>query len=89
MPKGTPKGKIVSIVCALAKLHNYCIDREVSRNQATTSLPQSTARDVLHSDMNGAIPLETARQHHEGHTQLVPNQLLGAGQHFDDVPRSV
>jgi hypothetical protein len=76
--------KTVALVMALAKLHNFCInanDNDISAN---------TARDEWTSEINGAVPLVPVEDYDEGSdsrrlSDVVPEQLLHGGEHFDDI----
>jgi hypothetical protein len=65
---------------ALAKLHNYCIiiakDNHIYANTAT---------DESTSEINYAVPLVQVEGHDEGSADVVPEQLLHGGEHFDDI----
>ena len=74
LPQNMSISKSVSLVLALAKLHNFCI------TEKENEVPAALAIDELGVVMEGAVPLETQRQ--------VPLQLLGGGEHFDDVDRN-
>ena len=77
LPKKVTVKKAVSLVLALARLHNFCIDE----NQSIESLP---ARDTSHIEQVGGVPLVV-----EDETdQAVPRQLIGGGEHFDDIDRN-
>jgi hypothetical protein len=69
--------KTVALVMALAKLHNYCIDADKGTFDLT-----STANDEWHTEVNGAVPLVAAG---DSRQDLIPDQLLDGGNHFDDV----
>jgi hypothetical protein len=70
--------KTVALVCALAKLHNFCIDAD------GIDVPSSTALDELQNEMSGAVPLvETPNS--ESNRDVAPQQLLDGGYHFDDI----
>jgi hypothetical protein len=49
----------------------------------------NTARDKWASEINGAVPLVPVEDHGEGFASRlidgVPEQLLHAGDHFDDI----
>lgn len=88
IPKGVTLRKTTAMVLALAKIHNYCIDK-----QDTNILPMTPADELrLVSNALGSVPLddvigdgEAAMENRTG----IPTQLIGAGDHFDDVPREV
>jgi hypothetical protein len=44
----------------------------------------STARDEWTSEINGAVPLVRVEGHNED-SDVVPEQLLHGGEHFDDI----
>ena len=77
IPMNIRINKTISLVSALAKLHNFCIDME------ERSAGRLVARDfvTLISNPDGYVPLL-------GNTQL-PVALLNAGHHFDDISRDV
>jgi hypothetical protein len=68
----------------LTKLHNYFIkvnDNDISAN---------TAREKWTSEFNGAVPLVPVEGCDEGSesrrlSNVVPEQLLHGGEHFDDI----
>ncbi len=70
--------KTVALVMALAKLHNYCI------NANDNNISANTARDECTSEINDAVPLVQVEGHGEG-SDVVPEQLLHGGEHFDDI----
>ena len=63
------------MVCALAKLHNFCIDE--GEDQVLPYAP-----DEAYIEFFGAVPLITQP---ETGRQGIPLNLLGAGKHFEDV----
>jgi hypothetical protein len=71
--------RTVVLVMALAKLHNHCI------NAKDNNISANTARDKWTSEINGAVPLVRVEGHDEGSTDVVPEQLLHSGEHFDDI----
>lgn len=70
--------KTVALVCALAKLHNFCIDADDG------DVPTSTASDEWRNEMTGAVPLVPTLNSESGR-DVAPQQLLDGGNHFDDV----
>jgi hypothetical protein len=66
--------KTISLVIALAKLHNFCMDN--SDDISIDNLPS----DTLELQLHGAVPLQNI-----GGVTMVPT-LLGGGHHRDDVP---
>jgi hypothetical protein len=81
-------------VVALGKLHNFCID------QTDTSILTATPADQcrLMTQMVGFVPLDQLvaddneinnNNEMADDNTTVPMQLLGGGEHFDDVPGEV
>ena len=86
IPFNTTIQKTVSLVNALVKLHNFCID-----TQASTNINESIA-DSLPSDLNNLMTSEEGFVELEFRSGLdapIPAQLLGAGEHFLDYPRAI
>lgn len=77
LPKRITVKKAISLVVGLAKLHNFCTDER----ELIETLP---ARDTSHLEQVGGVPL-VANANHE---VLLPQQLMGGGEHFDDVDRN-
>ncbi len=82
MPKGLRIRRIIALVNALAKLHNFCIDENDKNN-----LLQPLSSDTLNmmNDANGYVPMEASREH----GMHLPMVLMNGGDHFHDVPRNV
>ncbi len=80
IPMNVSVQKTVALVLALAKLHNYCIDADGASDLTFT------ASDERQHEINGAVPLVTTgdSQESSGH-DVVPEQLLDGGNHFDDI----
>jgi hypothetical protein len=98
IPKGISVRKTTSLVCALAKLHNFCIEQ--TDTFILPVLPEDEFRLV--TQPSGSIPLEDRGAHDDGmdgaHDDgmdddgddgVVPVQLIGGGEHFEDVPGEV
>ena len=83
MPKGLSIPRIVALVNALAKLHNFCIDEKDG-----TKIPEQLSGDHLHmmNDCNGYVPMEPSA---DNQGFLVPAALMNGGHHFQDVPRNI
>ena len=85
MPPGIEIKKTIGLVMALMKLHNFCIT-EVDRGGAGEDVAArtSSAVDTFHivNQLEGFIPLDNMGD------EVIPTQLLGAGNHFVDVPRN-
>jgi len=78
MPVNLSVGKIVAIVMAMARLHNFCID------EGEPLATQRSAVDELSSELNGAVTLSATAS-----GDVTVNELTGGGEHFRDVPRTV
>jgi hypothetical protein len=71
--------KTVALVLALSKSHNYCIDHNDSSDLTYI------ASDEWQHELNGAVPLVTVRDLSAGNNDVVPEQLMDGGNHFDDI----
>jgi hypothetical protein len=69
--------KTVELDMALANLHNYCINAYNRTSDLT-----STANDEWITELNGAVPLVEPG---DSDQDVIPQQLLAGGNHFDDV----
>ena len=78
LPMGISLQRSVALVVVLAKLHNFCINETDE-----TTVPSMTAVDDLNLTLGGGIPLERD----EVAQMRLPRQLLGGGDHFDDMDR--
>ena len=87
MPKGLSIVRIIALVNALAKLHNFCIE-EVSHGRDSATLLQQLSVDNLHivNNEDGYVPMEASREHGNIH---LPRALMEPGHHFRDVPRNI
>ncbi len=87
MPKGLSIVRIIALVNALAKLHNFCIG-EVSTGRESAAILQHLSVDTLNimNNEDGYVPMEASREH--GNI-LLPHALMEPGHHFRDVPRNV
>ncbi len=70
--------KTVALVCALGKLHNFCIDNE------SDNVPMPTPADEWEIEMDDGVPLVPAPGA-QSTRDVVPDQLLDGGDHFDDL----
>ena len=81
LPNGISIQKAIALVVALAKLHNFCIDQSRERD---AGIPEVLATDqVTHITANGGF---VALDEVPNADAPVPTQLLGGGEHFDDIP---
>jgi hypothetical protein len=81
MPKNQRIHKTISLVNALAKLHNFCIDIQEG------SAGDLHAKDYasLISNPNGYVPLVPTAEA----VSPLPLQLLHGGEHLEEIPREV
>ena len=92
-PRGITLTKTTATVLALAKLHNFCID------QKDNNIPSMTDADELRMVSNGTGSVSLVHEEinavHDGTSgdgtaeTRIPRELIGAGDHFDDVPREI
>jgi hypothetical protein len=80
MPQGITIKKTVAMVNALAKLHNFCIDRV---DNASDDLLSEDMSNLMNSEL-GYVSLENV----DGNEVDLPVQLMNGGHHFDDVPEA-
>ena len=78
MPQGITIKKTVAMVNALAKLHNFCIDRV---DNSFDDLLSEDMSNLMNSEL-GYVSLENV----DGNEVDLPVQLMNGGHHFDDVP---
>ena len=71
--------KIIATVNCLCKLQNYLIDRNLINAR---NVPKHSASDEFAMEINGAVPMKKC----PGANFMVPDQLMGAGEHFNDDP---
>jgi hypothetical protein len=89
MPKGITIKKVIALVNAMAKLHNFCIDQVDGREEGGNDqeMDEPTPQDRFHI-MESTIGFVELEQNEEGNSNLVvPRELLESGHHFDEVPR--
>ena len=88
IPKGITVRKTTVMVMALAKIHNYCIDK-----QDTNILPMTGADELrLLSNVVGSVPLDEETDVNNGNADglsRIPRQLIGGSDYFEDVPRGI
>jgi hypothetical protein len=81
IPRQITIRKTISLVHALAKLHNFCIDIQ---DVAPLTLLDGDSNNIV-NNINGSVPLEQT----DDIDVARPLQLLGGGDHFDDHPREL
>ncbi|KAL3779629.1 hypothetical protein ACHAW5_000595 [Stephanodiscus triporus] len=82
IPMGITIQKTVALVNALAKLHNYCIDRK----DGTDTVCEPTAEDLANITTSEGGYVSMVRV--DACDVELPVPLMGAGHHFDHIPRS-
>lgn len=90
IPKNISISRTISLVHALAKLHNFCInERHGSNYNVTTNemVPDSLEQDNDHLMMQseGCVTMDAD----DNNGVLVPRGLMNGGHHFDDMPRAL
>ena len=81
MPRNLSVRRVVALVVALAKLHNFCIDE----SDIPEHVPQTFYRDRFHM-MNADSGYVTLRTDDPQQNTAVPTELIHGGEHFEDVP---
>jgi hypothetical protein len=90
IPKGISVRKTTSLVLALAKIHNFCIEQ--TDTSILPVLPEDEFRLV--TQPNGFVQLEDGGAHDDRMDATiddgaVPVELIGGGEHFEDVPGEI
>jgi hypothetical protein len=90
IPKNISISRTISLVHALAKLHNFCInERHGSNYNVTTNemVPDSLEQDNDHLMMQseGCVTMDAD----DNNGVLVPRGLMNGGHHFDNMPRAL
>ena len=83
MPQTVSVKRVIAMVNALMKLHNYCIND----SDPLECMPRILARDVSHimNKDDGYVEMIMDGEH----DTAVPLNLLHAGHHYNDVPSLV
>ncbi len=81
IPMNVTIQKTIALVLSLAKLHNFCIDADNGNSDTYT------ASDEWLNELNGAVPplVATTQDLQSRHDEVIPEQLLHGGHHFDDI----
>jgi DDE superfamily endonuclease len=89
MPINISIQRVIALVNALAKLHNFCIEQQDEVEAGGDQVIASSVVDAFSfmNDGEGFVDLEAVGEEHETEF-LVPTELLDAGNHFDEVPRN-
>jgi hypothetical protein len=85
MPRRLPLRKVIMMVLALVRLHNFCIDKVDEENIA-----EQPSGDVFRQAAVGTVPLvNDSRMRRAGVTNTTPRELIGGGHHYLDYDRSL
>lgn len=84
IPQNIGIKKVVALVNALAKLHNFCI----GESNVPERVPRIFDRDMFHM-MNADAGYVGLSNDDQQQTTVVPTDLLHSGEHFDDVPDNI
>ena len=84
MPRGLSIGRIIALVNALAKLHNFCIE-EVEGGKLLLQQLNVDTNNIMNNE-DGFVPMEASNN---GDGILLPRVMMDAGHHFSDVPRNL
>ena len=84
IPQNIGIKKVVALVNALAKLHNFCI----GESNVPERVPRIFDRDMFHM-MNADAGYVGLSNDDQQQTIVVPTDLLHSGEHFDDVPDNI
>jgi hypothetical protein len=101
MPRNIELKKVIALVNALAKLHNFCIDEKARADTVDLAEMEAAADngnqdnigeqdDINHYDSNiadGYVELERRGEHPEEST--IPLQLMDGGHHFEGFDRTL
>lgn len=84
MPRNFGVSKVVALVVALAKLHNFCI----GESNIPEHLPRMHDKDRLHMMNSDGGYILLCNDDSQQNTP-VPTELMHLGEHFDDVPSNI
>jgi len=88
MPLNTSMVKVIAMVNALAKLHNFCLDESTIGMRAEMEYYRDENRlrqDMLYMHSMGFVPMD----HNDEHDVLIPTGLTDIGNDPEDIPTSV
>ena len=89
LPNGIRIKKTIALVNALAKLHNFCINKNEG-NTPNSNVDQALFEDLVNVEGNnsGFVPLVHNFQVRDILDADIdtPEALVGGGDHFDDIP---
>jgi len=80
IPHNISISRTISLVHALAKLHNFCI-----KEHAPVPDCLENDNDNLMMQSEGYVTMDAS----DKHGILVPTGLMNCGNHFDDIPRAL
>jgi hypothetical protein len=84
MPRRLSIGRIIALVNALAKLHNFCIE-EVEGGKLLLQQLDIDTNNIM-NNKDGFVPMEASNNNDD---ILLPRVLMDAGHRFRDLPRNV
>ncbi len=73
--------KIVALVTALVKLHNYCIQSRTDSIDDDTLIYLKSDEDKIFRNGNGYVAVNKSKNNYS-----CPD-LIGGGEHFHDIPK--
>ena len=88
MPRNISFLKIIALVNALAKLHNFCLDESRlgwGEEVELCSDENRLRRDIVYMQATGVVAMEWSHVH----GQPIPTHLMNIGNNDDDVTRDV
>ena len=71
-----------NLVLTVCSVHNFLIDCRLEQN----GIIPNTVRDTFHLTVNGAIELESRYNNAANEVVVIPTEVLGAGDHYEDDP---
>ena len=95
-PLTIPLFKVAPLMYTLCVLHNFCINENLKAREESSKIYGNLEKDARHLSKNVARSNVQEGRMGTGTEQRVvgistdgcPNDLLGAGEHFDEVPRN-
>ena len=89
LPAAMGLRKTSSLVICLCRLHNYCINRRLERQNngllPNDTIPEPTACDAMEIAVAGGVEV----RHQKNSNNYFVDDFLHGGEHFDDVGESV
>eukprot|EP00804_Cyclotella_cryptica_P006356 CCRYP_010184-RB/>CCRYP_010184-RB protein AED:0.20 eAED:0.20 QI:0/0/0/1/0/0/3/0/563 len=82
-PQNMRTRKVIAMVIALTKLHNFCIDESNNSQEILPSL--EVDNNVLKNRDDGYVEMVGVNKHETA----LPTDLINGGHHYDDVPTGI